>query len=774
MPSSRLLSAPAVRVTLLTLAAVGAAIFLKSRITIPITSRKAARLHSARKHWPSPVHIALGAYTSCRKLIGWYEAGKGYGYEQDVALRLRGVREHSVAVEMHLNEAAYRVLPRSLGAPWRLGFDGEACMVVGMHVRMSIGEMKELVGKCLFDMPERSQQLRLTEYSHWNAGCAVEVVRINSTAAKWHNYDTILAQHAGRINAMLDTRPFTNHTPFDTALLGPALACALSSYVDCNELTRHNIAPWGFEKCIPQIIPPAPWDEPAYTRPLRKHAPRHISIPFFSESKLEADARGLPGPIDMDNVSWQGISVTGAPVDWMYALEPAWYHRVQRRMALWARRVTKAGKSRVGGGGVDYPVGQDYLSAGFLRAACDHEDEEDSWRTKPAGALERWADTEPRKYRAFVRRGRWAKKFWARHGKEYEVAFPGYFVKLFEVEKPEMVWGVEDVGKMFDDEIMRGYRIFYKEKVGPELKNKVREMKRDARRAKAPQHIEFPPMPTQENHHLGKVEYKGYTTADGVITQIAVKSPSFTRHHYVQRWMVDHELESITPTIRFEEGASKEYETGDFFVDGYRRMALNHDKDEEIIAKNGLAAVIAECGVRQYELYLENRKEAVAYWDDFPEQYAQTHGGKCWWNTRQEWCNDRQVMTPAATQTTHGQAPSFPWTSLENDAQIDQAILADPAVLKVVPKRTRSSGDNSHVADAEDQDPFGFARPWSERIFDEHCTAQDAFEQKLNELARGPVNSAMLRLQVPVAHSLHNTRIVLSNRQHRSRLCFLV
>tara|TARA_R110002003_G_scaffold284_9_gene18303 strand:- start:221 stop:2581 length:2361 start_codon:yes stop_codon:yes gene_type:complete len=550
----RFLCAPAVRVTLLTLAAVGAAIILKSRISIAssINSRKVARPHSSdkRTHWPPPVRVAIGAYPSrprCQKLIGWYDDEKGY--EQAVALR--GVLEHSIAVSMALNDFAYRVLPRSLGAPCRLGFAGEPGLVVGDArdiARMSIDQIKALVTSRLRDMPARSQQLRLTVYSHWDIGCdvAVEVVRLNSTAAQWHTYDAILGQHAGLINAMLDARRCTNHTPFE-----------------------------------------------------------------------------------------------------------------------------------------------------------------------------------------------WAKKFSARHGEEYEVSFSGSFIKLFAVELPVMPFGVEDIRNMFSDEILRRYQTFYQSHLMPELKNAIHKMKRAARRAKAPQHIDFSPMPTEENHPLGKVEYEGYTTVDGIITQLAVAPPSFTRHRYVQRWMVERELEYVTPTIRFEEGASKEYETGDFFGDGYRRMALKHDGDEEIIAMNGLAAVIAECGVRKYELYVENKRKAVAYWDEFPELYAQTHGGKCWWDARREWCNERQVMTPVAIHTPAGQLPSSPWTSPQEDGEIDQAILADPAVLKVVPKRTRSSGDNSQVADAEDQDLFGFARPWTERFFDEYRTAQDAFEQKLNELARG-------------------------------------
>jgi hypothetical protein len=537
----------AVKAALLTLAAVGAAILLKSRISTTISSRKAARPHSSdkRTHWPPPVRVAIGAYPSRqrgRKLIGWYDDEKGY--EQDVALR--GVLEHSIGVSIALNDFAYRVLPRSLGAPCRLDFAGEAGLVGGI-AHMSIDQIKDLVVERLREMPARSQQLRLTNYSHWDIGCdvAVEVVRLNSTAAKWHTYSTILAQHAGLINAMLDTRRCTNHTPFE-----------------------------------------------------------------------------------------------------------------------------------------------------------------------------------------------WAKKFSASHEEEYEVAFPGSLIKLFAVEMPVLTWDVEDIRNMFSDEILRRYEIFYQSHVMPDLTTKMRIPKRAARRANAPQHIDFPPMPPQETHPLGKVEYKGSTTVDGIITQPAVEPPSFTRHRYVQRWMVERELAYVTPTIRFEEGASREYETGDFFIDGYRRMALKHDGDEEIIATNGLAAVIAECGVRKYELYLENKRKAVAYWDEFPVQYAQTHGGKCWWDARREWCNDRQVMTPVAILTPQGQAPPSPWTSPQEDGEIDQAILADPAVLKVVPKRTRSSGDPSHVADAEIQDPFGFARPWTERFFDEHRTAQDAFEQKLNELAR--------------------------------------
>jgi hypothetical protein len=555
----RFLSAPAVRATLLTLAAVGAAIILKSRISVTssINSRKAARAHSAKRtHWPPPVRVAIGAYPSrqrCRKLIGWYDDEKGY--EQAVALR--GVLEHSIGVSIALNDFAYRLLPRSLGAPCRLGFAGEPGVVVGDArdiARMSIDQMKELVARCLRDMPARSQQLRLTNYSHWDIGCdvevEVEVVRLNSTPAQWHTYDTVLAQHAGLINAMLDARRCTNHTPFE-----------------------------------------------------------------------------------------------------------------------------------------------------------------------------------------------WAKKFSASHEEEYEVAFPGSLIKLFAVEMPVLTWDVEDIRNMSSDEVLRGYQIIYQSHVMPELTTKTRDTKRAARRAKAPQHIDVPPMPPQETHPLGKVEYEGYTTVDGIVTQLAVAPPSFTRHHYVQRWMVERELEYVTPTVRFEEGASREYETGDFFIDGYRRMALKHDGDEEIIAMNGLAAVIAECGVRKYELYLENKKKAVAYWDEFPEQYAQTHGGKCWWDARREWCNDRQVMTPVAVHTPAGQLPSSPGTSPQEDGDIDQAILADPAVLKVVPKSTLSSGEHSPVASAEIQDPFGFTRPWTERFFDEYRTAQDAFEQKLNELASGPGQS---------------------------------
>ncbi|KAH7093404.1 hypothetical protein FB567DRAFT_587840 [Paraphoma chrysanthemicola] len=599
------------------------------------TSSMSKFAHPVHKHamFPSPARIAAGAYPSRRrlKLLGWYLDGK---YEQ--TLELRGVLEHSLAVEIHLNEMAYKVIPRSMGMPCRLEFAIEPKVIGGDMARVSLDSLKETVAHYLRDSPVRQSQLRLTEHSHWDS--EVKAALLTLAVTKCHTYDTILAQHAGLATAILNA-------------FGPALARSMVMHVDCHELLAHNIPPPGFANCMPQVTAPAPYEEEEYYRHSRHNRPKQICIPVFADPNEEAHVRGLPDAIDMATVQYTAVNKHGQPKDYLRPMDLDYYHKFQRTM-------------------------------------------------------------------------------------------------------------VHDL----------------KLKTNKTAREK-RKKARAARLARIPKFIEIPPMPTHEDDPEYNVTYNGFMNADGTYTNIPVGSPSLEHNHNVQTALLLQKRGPLPETMHYVKDASRECELGsDYFGEGYRRLGNKHYNDEVKVEKYGLVALYQQCGPEAYQLFRDNKHDAMCYFDQHPEHFEMIKG-EPWVVARERWCNNREHVTPVPAEAPVAQQASAPEVEGED---IDQEILADPAILKVVKKKSprtsvpaeapaaqaagapeiegedidqeiladpavlkvvKKKSPRSSVSSTEYQDPFDCQRPHGERICGEHRASQDAFEQALHKLAEPPQQS---------------------------------
>ncbi|KAH7082893.1 hypothetical protein BKA63DRAFT_486315 [Paraphoma chrysanthemicola] len=572
---------------------------------------KFTHLVHKRTIFPSAARIAVGAYPSRRrlKLLGWYLDGE---YEQ--TLDLRGVLEHSLAVEIHLDELAYKIIPRSMGIPCRLDF--------GIEPKMR-----------LRDGPVRKGQLRLTNYSHWDS--AVKAALITPAATKCHTHDSILAKHAGLITAVMDA-------------FGPTLAHSMAIQVDCHELLAHNIPPPGFANCMPQVTSPAPYEEEAYIRPNRRNRPTHIDIAVFADPNDETHVRGLPYAIDMAKVQYIAVNIRGKEQHYLRALDMHYNHTVQtilaRRLETKWERVQK--KSPPRGRVVDHLDGEDYFSTGY----------------------------------------------------RYQL-----------------------------QQVLNS--------VVATIRQKKREKARAARLARMPKYIEILPMPTHDDDPEYDVKYNGFMKADGTHTNIPVKSPSLLHHHHVQTALLLQKRGPVPTTKHYVKDASRECELGtDYFGEGYRRLGNAHYNDELKVAQYGLVALYQQCGPEAYQLFLDNKHDAMCYFDQHPEHFEMIKG-EPWAVARARWCNNRDHVTPVPAEAPVAQPAAAPEIEGED---IDQEILADPAILKIVKKKS----PRSSVSSLENQDPFDSQRPHAERFCGKHRASQDAFEQSLHDLAEPQQQSA--------------------------------
>ncbi|KAF2025763.1 hypothetical protein EK21DRAFT_116471 [Setomelanomma holmii] len=153
--------------------------------------------------------------------------------------------------------------------------------------------------------------------------------------------------------------------------------------------------------------------------------------------------------------------------------------------------------------------------------------------------------------------------------------------------------------------------------------------------------------------------------------------------------------------------------------------------------------LVAKEGIQAYEAFFKKKCAAIEYWDKFPEQYTaawkyhRNVDGMSWWATREVWLENVLADSTESSENEResSEEPTSSRTSVQNededDTGIEHFVLADPAVVKVVPMNKPHRKSSSK----EGQDPFRSEQALPIRRRGSYATIQDAFEEKIRKLA---------------------------------------
>ncbi|KAF2830332.1 hypothetical protein CC86DRAFT_452786 [Ophiobolus disseminans] len=431
---------------------------IKSHVTI-------SSLSSYRYKWASAVAVATGTHNPLQrgpKLIGWY---KDAVYEQEFGLR--GVLEHSVAVEKHLNDEFYRHVPRSMGAPCNIAFNVEPRMVHSVrhlvkevqidYGGMSLTDFKALVRKKLKQFAPRSHWLAIAQYAHGDEPCEPRAHQLRITQyAHCHEEEEpeyldfptpdttrkdVWEKHYALLQDVVAACSDSNapqakvifweifevlrgDTPAEYA--SRLLDLLVYDPIDVSEEDSRQISQKYCIKPLKFVTPGhikymldvdvAPHKEPSYTARiwLRDNAPRWIERPYDHHPQAWK-GRGFPSAVPR-KIVWEFFDAQGKQHDTLLPIEQvlAQCYYTRASTARYCIGLVEDGESYPEKSG-EYPEGRDGFFQDELEAALTF-----SWETllkekhkhMSYSAIQKWIKLNPKEGERYIYNREVGKKFW--------------------------------------------------------------------------------------------------------------------------------------------------------------------------------------------------------------------------------------------------------------------------------------------------------------------------------------------------------------------------
>ncbi|KAH8722635.1 hypothetical protein GQ44DRAFT_729508 [Phaeosphaeriaceae sp. PMI808] len=373
-----------------------------------------------RKVWPSHAAVVHGVHGSFRrreKMICWYEQGK---YAQDISIR--GVLDHSVAVEKFLNERFYEFVPSSMGAPCRLSFDVKMTLVKKVkEPSMTISELRAVV---------------IENFRHFKA-CKPQLC-ITAQEEKTMSYRpcTVPPQVLRKLLRAGLSTSVINHSLL-LELAGILVIDIIERKVVDVEMTCHDfivagINPPGWGNFGDQVVPLEPWEEAHYVPlNLRKNMGfrRLQGAPEMTSDMRDRFDSNLPN-FNPQDIKYRPTNLNGEEVPGSYVMSPKHHHAILRVVAAHLKKKAEDVKVPTRFKNIDIPEGPDYLCNGDFQSAYQHELQE---RVKASNMtpeqIDEWLINGSSKGKQdavnFASNRQMSRKFWDANPEQYEYHFGG-------------------------------------------------------------------------------------------------------------------------------------------------------------------------------------------------------------------------------------------------------------------------------------------------------------------------------------------------------------